>query len=436
MQNGRIGIVLFTLLTLVSSVSTAAGSFSEATEAFKQGKYRRALKYFEIERESGNNSAKLRYNIGVTLMKLERYSEATIYFHGLLNDARWRDLARYNLAVAAERTNRELAAVKHYRIVREGAATEKLRDMAARRLRLLAEDHRGEHERPWLATISLTVGNDDNAYALQNELLEEASIGADNFAELFAWGQYRLGGTPENGWRVHGYGFGRKYKDYENLDLASARAAFSRDRRWFGWSTELGLAVETVTLGGEPVTQQARLLSKISGNWGRSIISFSYSPGYYFGGDEYAYLDGWRQFFDLSWQRSLFSTETKLYYRYDYNDREGQVKAEGDYYSYSPARHTLGGTLVWIPSPRWNLSTGVEYRSSLYNENNRITDSEGNVDSYYRESDRLRSWLGAKFRVTPNFHINGKYQFIDNEENRDIYTYDKSEYSLGIGYSF
>ncbi|WP_444908541.1 tetratricopeptide repeat protein [Microbulbifer sp. TRSA005] len=436
MRNGRIGIVLITLLVLISPVSIAAEFFSEATEAFKQGKYRRALKYFEIERESGNNSAKLRYNIGVTLMKLERYSEATIYFLGLLNNARWKDLARYNLAIAAERSDRELVALKHYRIVRAGAATEKLRGMAARRLRLLAEDHRGEREKPWLATVSLTVGNDDNAYALQNELLEEASIGDDNYAELFAWGQYRLKGTAGSGWRVQGYGFGRKYKEYDNLDLASARAGLFHDRRLFGWTAEMGFAVEMVTLGGEPVTQQARLLGKVSGNWGRSRIVFSYSPGYYFGGDDYAYLDGWRQYFDLSWQRSLFSTEAKLFYRFDYNDREGQEKAEGDYYSYSPARHTLGGTLVWIPSPRWNISTGVEYRSSLYNESNRITDSQGDVDLYFRESDRMRSWLGAKLRITPNLHVNGKYQYIENEENREFYTYDKSEYSLGVGYSF
>ncbi|GAB2893989.1 tetratricopeptide repeat protein [Microbulbifer echini] len=436
MQHGQIGTVLITLMVLIPSVSMAADSFSEATEAFKQGKYRKALKYFEAERESGNNSAKIRYNTGVTLMKLERYSEATIYFLGLLNDARWRDLAHYNLAIAAERSKRELVALKHYRIVREGAASEKLRNMAARRLRLLADAHRGEQDKPWLATVSLSAGHDDNAYALQNELLEESSIGDDNFAEFFAWGQYRFSGSQANGWRVHGYGFGRKYKEYENLDLASARAAFSRDQQRFGWATELGLAAEMVTLGGESVTQQVRLLAKASKNWGHSKVAISYSPGYYIGGDEYAYLDGWRQFFDVSLQRVLFSAEASVFYRFDYSDREGQVKSQGDYYSYSPARHSLGGALAWNLSAKWNFSTGLEYRSSLYNEKNRITDNESNIDFYYREADRVRSWLAAKFRITPDFHVNGKYQYIDNSENRDLYSYSKSEFSLGVAYVF
>lgn len=430
------GIVLLAQLILSPLAVTAGESFNTGTEAFKQGKYKKALKYFEVEVESGNNSAKLRYNIGVTLMKLKRYSAATIYFHGLLNDAKWRDLARYNLALAAERDKRNLIAAKHYRIVREGAATEKLRNMAAHRLNYLAGDNRGEKELPWLATMSLSAGRDDNAFALHNEILSDSTIGADNFAELFAWGQYRLSGTKNNGWRVHGYGFGRKYEEYENLDLASVRTALSRDRQWLGWNTELGLAAEMVTLGGEPVSRQALLLAKMAKAWGRSLVSFTFSPGYYSGGEEYAYLDGWRQRAELSWQRPVFFTETRLFYRYDDNDREGQEKIGGDYYSYSPARHALGGSLDWKISPKWHLSTGIEYRRSLYGEKNRITDSQGNVDSYQRESDRVRSWMAAKYRITPNFSVSGKYQHIDNEENRDVYTYDKSEFSLGIGYTF
>ncbi|MFA0811445.1 outer membrane beta-barrel protein [Microbulbifer epialgicus] len=436
MRNWLTDIALFVLMAFSPVALMAGDSFSEGTEAFKQGKYRKALKSFEAERESGNNSAKLRYNIGVTLMKLERFSEATLYFHGLLNTPRWRDLARYNLALAAELGNRELAAAKHYRFVRTNAASENLRDMADRRLRLLAEGNRGEDSKPWLAMLSLSAGHDDNAYALQNELLSDSSIGADSFAELFAWGQYRLSGKVNNGWRVHGYGFGRKYKEYENLDLASVRTALSHDRRWGSWNTELGLAAELVTLGGESVSQQAQILSRATRNWGRAQITVAYSPGYYFGGEEYAYLEGWRQRFELGWQRPLFSVETKLFYRYDDNDREGQEKSAGDYYSYSPARHTLSGTLDWKFSPKWNLSTGVEYRRSFYNENNRITDNDGNVENYRRESDRFRSWMGAKYRVTPKFSVSGKYQHIDNDENRNVYTYDKGEFSFGIGYTF
>lgn len=441
MRNKVIGIALAGAIAAAPSLLWAQDQLAEGIESFKDGSYRRALRLFEEARASGNGSAKLKYNIGVTQMKMRRYGEASATFQQLLTDPEWGDLARYNLALAAERSERHIVAAKYYRRVSDAADSQKLRSLASSRLNALAEANRGTAGRRWAGTASLSAGYDDNAYALQNELMEDASAGADNFTELFAWGQYRLSGTAADGWRVHGYGFGRRYRELDSLDLSSASATLSRDRPWLGWDTETGVAAEAVYLGGEQVSRQVQLIGKLQRDFGLASVTLAYIPSYYSGGEGYAYLDGWRQCFEARWRRPLFAAEARLYYRYDANDRADLARdvVEGDaldYYSYSPVRHSVGGALDWALSANWSVATGVEFRSSAYDGTNRVTDSDGNVQSYQRESDRIKSWLATKFRITPRFSLDGKLVVIDNEENRDVYTYDKSEASLGISYIF
>lgn len=441
MRNRVIRIALAGAIAAAPSVLWAEDQSARGIEAFRDGNYRRALKSFEEELESGNDSAKLKYNIGVTLMKLRRYEKASAYFQQLLTDPEWGDLARYNLALAAERRERTIVAAKYYRRVSETSDSQKLRSLATSRLNALATANRGPVAKRWLATASLSAGHDDNAYALQSELMEDASAGADNFTELFAWGQYQLSGTVADGWRLQGYGFGRRYSDLDSLDLTSASAGLSRDRQWLGWNAETGVAGEVVYLGGEQVSKQLQFIGRVQRDFGLSRVTLAYIPSYYLGGDGYAYLDGWRQRFEVKWQRPLFGVEARAYYRYDANDRADLTRdvVEGDavdYYSYSPVRHSIGGTLNWTLLANWSLTTGMEYRSSAYDGTNRITGSDGTVYSYQRESDRIRSWLATKFKITPRFSLDGKVVVIDNEENRDVYTYDKTEASVGVSYIF
>ncbi|SDK56123.1 tetratricopeptide repeat protein [Microbulbifer yueqingensis] len=413
-----------------------AGEFAGGIEAFRSGDYKRALQLFEQAHSAGNNSSRLKYNLGVTLVKLGRYREASEYFYPLLSQPEWRDLARYNLALAAERQGSDLQAARHYRQVTASADSEKLRKLAGKRLRALAVADAGRHAKRGLGLVSLSAGYDDNAYALQNDLLEDVDTGDDSFSEAFAWGQYRLRGTPADGWRIYGYGFTRRYSELDSLNLASVSAGLVRDDRWRGWNTELGAATEFISLGGEEVTRQLQLLGRLKRTLGPGLLSLSYIPAYYVGGDEYSYLDGWRQRFGVKWRQPALGGELLAFYLYDNNDRADLVRQASDYYSYSPARHSVGTEVEWAPASRWTVATGVEFRQSVYAGTNLVTAEDGSVLRYQRESDRIKSWLSTKFRFTPRFSLDGKVVNIDNQENRELYTFDKSEISFGVSYIF
>nr|WP_010133302.1 tetratricopeptide repeat protein [Microbulbifer agarilyticus] len=433
-------IQLFVLLTMLVLVSVfgparlAAAELSSATSAFKSGDYPRALALFRQKEQAGDKSARLKFNLGVTLYKLGRYAEASDYFWLLVPEPKWRDLAEYNLGLVASRQGDPALAARYFRRVSERAGSPKLQRLAA--LQLGTSVERAAAPRPWLAMASVNGGFDNNPYAVKAELLGEDAVGDDNFLELFAWGQYRLAGSDIDGWRLQGYGFTRRYSELDSLNLGSLSAALIRDRRWRGWQLETGGGVEQVSLGGEQVSRQLQLTARAAREFGAVRLQLSYIPAYYSGGESYAYLDGWRQRFSARARRTAFGADLGIYYLYDTNDREDLQQAAGDYYSYSPARHAFGSDVRWRFLSRWELRGGLEYRYSVYDGTNRVSDSNGELLEYERESDRVKSWVSTRYRLTPRLSLDGKLLRIDNRENRTIYDYDKTELSFGVSYVF
>ncbi|MCK7598898.1 tetratricopeptide repeat protein [Microbulbifer sp. CAU 1566] len=427
-------LVMLVTISVFGPARLAAEELPSATGAFKRGDYPRALALFREAEQSGDDSAKLKFNLGVTLFKLGRYTEASEYFWLLVPEPQWRDLAEYNLGLVARRQGDQLLAAKFFRRVSGRAASPQLQRLAALQLGSPAVEPVTQ-VRPWLAMASINGGQDGNPYAVKTELLGEGAVGEDNFLELFGWGQYRLAGTEADGWRLQGYGFTRRYSELDSLNLASLSTLLVRDIHWRDWALETGAGAEWVTLGGERVSQQLQLVGRAKRDFGATSVQLSYIPAYYTGGDNYSYLDGWRQRFSAGARRETFGADFGIYYLYDTNDREDLQQA-ADYYSYSPVRHAFGSDVRWRFLSRWELRAGVEYRYSVYGGQNRVVDDAGNLLEFERESDRFKSWVSTRYRLTPRLSLDGKLLNIDNRENRELYDFDKTEMSLGVSYVF
>lgn len=428
------------LLWWVAAAAPAGAEepFANGTAAFKGGNYERALAHFEQARQGGQQGPSLTYNLGVTLFKLGRYQAAQAEFQQLLDDPEWGEVARLQLGLMAEKQGRPVAAVGFYRALTDSESP-KLRRLALMRLSALAQAPGAEpaaEEDRGLALLSLTSGYDSNAYALQNELLTDDSVGEDTYSELFAWGQYRLQGTAEDGWRLHGFAFGRRYSDLESLDLTSFNAGISRHMPWQGWMVELGGAAETASLGGERVTNEWRFVGRMQQAFGNGVLTLAYQPSYFKGTDAYRYLDGWRQRFDARWAAPLAMMDIDLLYRLELDDRQDLVTADDGFYSYSPRRQTLGIEAELPLSWGWSLNAGSHYRLSHYRGNNRLQDSDGEFKQQPRDGNRLRSWIGVEVPLLPRLQLDARVMRTNNDENFDIYTYDKTEASLSVRYVF
>ncbi|WP_066960623.1 tetratricopeptide repeat protein [Microbulbifer sp. Q7] len=424
----------------VAAPAIAEEPFANGTAAFKGGDYERALAHFEQARQSGQQGPSLTYNLGVTLFKLGRYQAAQAQFQQLLEDPEWSEVARLQLGLMAEKQGRPVSAVGYYRDLTDSESP-KLRRLALMRLSALARAPGAEpapEQDPdrGLALLSLTSGYDSNAYSLQNELLTDDSVGADTFTELFAWGQYRLRGTAEDGWRLHGFAFGRRYSDLESLNLTSFNAGISRHMPWQGWRVELGGVAETASLGGERVTNEWRLVGRMQQEFGNGVLTLAYQPSYFNGTETYRYLDGWRQRFEARWAAPLAIMDIDVLYRLDLDDRQDLATADDGFYSYSPRRQTFGVEAELPLSWGWSLHAGSHYRLSNYRGNNRLQDSDGEFKQQAREGNRLRSWIGAEVQLLPRLQLDARVIRTNNDDNFDIYSYEKTEASLSVRYVF
>lgn len=411
--------------------------FAQGTAAFKRGEYRRALMLFEGEQQRGGSS-KLTYNIGVTHFKLGNYRQAGDTFRQLLNDPEWRDLARFQLGLVAEKQGDKSRAIRRYTEVQAQADSAKLRSLSGRRLAALApaEPRAAAPSSQWLALASVTAGYSDNVFALQDELLADSTLAEDNYSELFAWGQYRLAGTTADGWRLLGSAYSRGYSEYSSLDVSSYGLGLSRDLTWNGWQLELGAAADSTFLGGEQLTRSTRLIGRVQQTFSGTRLSLAYLPSHYSGGSDYSHLDGWRHRVEAKLKRPLGQLSVNVLYRLDLENRADLASDGGSFYSYSPTRHSTALELEWPLLNSWAVSAGVEYRASEYDGTNSLTDTDGVLKEEIREADRVSSWLKSQLYLSPRLQLAGKVSFTDNEENFDIYTHDKTEASLGVRYTF
>lgn len=419
-------------------MAQAQDDFARGTAAFKSGEYRRALALFETERRRGGSSAKLSYNIGVSHFKLGDYAEAGRWFERLLSYPQWRDLARFQLGLVAEKRDHRAQAREHYRAVQARAESARLRALSGKRLAALAPSEPRTDTTPgrWTALASASAGFTDNAFALQDQLLADSTLAEDRYSEVFAWGQYRLAGTAANGWRLQGFAYRRGYAEYDSLDIDSYNLGVSRDLSWNGWRLELGAAAESTSLGGESLARTTRFTGRLQRAFAGNRVSLAYLPGHYSGGSDYRHLDGWRHRVEAKLARPLGRATVNALYRLDIDDRADLERDNGDFYSYSPTRHSAAVELEWPLRDNWTLSAGVEYRTSDYDGLNTLTDTDGTVKEKVREGERVKSWLESQLYLSSRLRLAGKVSFADNEENFDLYTHDRTEASLGLRYIF
>jgi len=423
-------------LLSVPVASFAQGEFQQGIKAFRDTQYSRALDWFLAAEQKGNDSATLTYNIAVTYYQLGHYANAEQAFQRLVNNPEWADLARFQLGLVAEKQGDRSRAIDLYRKTQSKAASPKLRRLAANRLAKLEPSKHGvSPSKPWTALVSVATGFDDNAFNLQDDIQVRSSAGEDSYLEYFAWGQHTLQGTASDGWRLQGFGYGRRYADFNDLDLDIYSLGVSRDIPLQTWQAEFGLAAVITKLDGEDLTDQTKLLARIKRGVGRSQISLGYLPSYYEGGSDFGHLDGWQHVVETNWQYPLRAVSLNAFYRLELNDREDKA-SDNEFFSYSPTRHSVGLGLDWRVQARWHLSAGFEYRASDYEGTNRLTDSDGVFKEKTRDGDRVKMWLKTRVQVSDKLRLTGRVSVTDNEENFDTYTYDKNQASVGAEYIF
>lgn len=408
----RTGVVAALAMGLLVSLVTpsparAAGEseFSHGIQAFRQGEYRLAAAWFESARAEGMTGAPLLYNLGVSYFKLGKLEKSRKYFRLLTSNSAMAPLARYNLAIIADRQGRRDDARTLLQQVLQQSEDEKLLYIARRKL-----DELRANAGVWRGFVSAGAGYNDNVTIAPTG----TPAGPDSFLTASVHMENLVQGLWNHGWFVAGNFFTRKYQaqDLYNQDLLQLEVR--RLTTWGDTGVWYGAFVDTSEFGNSPYQNHLGVQAAFRRSLGNktelrariraeTIQSLAAS---------YDYLAGTRQQMRLIWQSGTRKHNMQIQYYFEQNDRRDQPTA-----SFSPTTQALYARVSRGLGSRWLGTLGLTYGESDF-------PSQGTQNRYDKRSGaslefsrRLNKDAKVRIRLlaTSNLSTDPIYQFSSNQ---------------------
>jgi len=432
----RIGIVLLTLLLPAAAMPAEPPPlFQAGVEAFQQGEYEQALKYFRRAKARGGNRAQLYYNLGSTYYKLGRYRQAAEEFERLLNRPGWRHLALYNLGLTAEARGDRQAAFDYYAAARQAAGTSKIKQLADLKLSKLQRDEPRPAPRSAYALVSAAAGYDDNAVLSPDEDLDAVSREGDIFTEISAIGGTYLAGDENDGVSLDAAAFTRLYAQESDYSFSSFSAGISREKLHAPWHTRIGLIAGAGLVENELFATTPAFEIEFRRSFKHYRLKLKNELSWTAGHGDYDYLTGLENRFTAELLRRLQNARITAGYRFEYNDRE-DLETETEFFSYSPVRNEIYARWYYSLTRQWTIMAYGRYRNSRYPAANRQINNNGGITRKKREDDRIRVSVRLEYRFSAGLDGFAEYSHIDNNSNFSRYSYDSNLIMLGLQKTF
>lgn len=434
MELGPIRSALCALLFMAAPpLAAAETAFEQGLNAFRQQDYRLAVEWFQRSRSEGVDSASLDFNLASSYYKLERYTEAKRYYSAATRDAALAGLSYYNLGLIALKENDEQAAFEAFRASFETARDDRLKYLAAQRLEILQPDPVAPAQADrFSGFLSLSAAHDNNVANL-SDIITNVSNKSDIYLDLFGIASYQLSGSRDDGVQLRAGLIMTRYSDLNiyNEDLLSAGVYLRKPLA--RWHTRAGLVYYHDRLGGDPFQQRLALQLRADRRYAPGQrLRFRYDLARYDDLDaRYSYLSGAKHRLGVEHRSRVGKHELNLGYRYERNDRNDFVSANG-FFSYSPTRHTLFGEYEYRFSSQWAAQARYEYRRSDYQ---RPHISNG-VNLGVQEDERNRYGISALYRFSRDAELELGWERTDNDSNFVSERYDSNVFLLRVNRFF
>lgn len=426
-----LAIVLALFLCLVpgqpaGAATEGAQAFDKAVEAFRAGDYDAALRSFLAARRAGLDTPGLRYNLGATYYRLQRYAEAASEFQALARDPQWTALAHYNLGLTAQRMGHEQQARAHFDQAHRSTADPNLRALAGVALERL--DRASLPPRTG-SLVSLAGGYDSNVAPSTDAATVGSRGGGDFFAEALAATSHNLSGSTARGWNAHGAVVLRKYSDLSEFDLQGLQVGVSRDTDSGRSQISLGGHYGAIYLDGRLFEQSAvaDMQARTRLDAGHDLRG-RYQLGRIDGGGGFRYLDGWQHRLSVDAGFALAPALLRVGYQFELNNRR-DLQQGGEFFSYSPTRHSLFATVAVPSVGGWQTDVRGEYRASRYKDPYRLN---GGTFEVTRQDDRYGFELRGSRGLSAPWRVFIDYSYYRNESNLNGYDYGRYQLLAGF----
>ena len=414
----------------VRAAADGAQAAEQGITAFRAGDYQAALRAFLDALQAGLDTPGLRYDLGATYYRLQRYPDAEREFQALAFDPKWAPLARYNLGLTAQRAGRPQQAMEYFEQAYRTTTDPNLRALAATAFERL----RGALPSAQTSgVISVASGYDSNATLSPDASTVGVSHQGDRFVEALAAATHLLAGNAERGWVAHGSLVLRKYADLHQFDVAGSRAGLSYERDSGRVHTGVGAYFDTAYIGGDRLEQGTSVDAQVS--WRPDAggeLRGRYRFGHIVGGGGFEYLDGRQQRLSVEAGFTLASALLRAGYELELNHRR-DLQQGSEFFSASPTRQSLFASVALRNLAGWQADARGEYRVSRYGDPNLIDEGPPlGILEVTRKDRRYGFALRANRRLTAPWGVFIDYSYYRNDSNLDTYDYSRQQLMAGI----
>ncbi len=397
-------------------------------DAFKQGRYEEARQLFVRVYDAGGREPTLFYNLGSAEFKLGDYSAARRSFEAIAKDPKWGALAQYNLGLIEDKVGNVDRAQQHYRVAYDAAQSDKLKELAARKISQPEADHDVED---WFGLVSLGAGYDDNVVLLNDQALVDVSNEADYFAEAFASASRFVQGNAERGWRADAVAYYRGYSDLNDFDYGSATLGMTYNTMTPTAQWQFGGRANAQFVGGDAYTASATSRVQFLRPVGAYRVRARNDVTYVEGADHYSYLTGWQNRTSIQIDRRIGGYSLRAAYEFEWNDRRDSTTPT-EFFSYSPIWHRFHAAATHTFTDALELELRATYELSRYADDNVEIDSSGALVKAARDDDRVAAALRLTYHPWDSWNVFGEFAYSNNSSKFSEYEYTDNQVMLGV----
>ncbi|MFI2811184.1 outer membrane beta-barrel protein [Microbulbifer sp. JSM ZJ756] len=400
----------------VSATEPGTRQLESGIEQFKRGNFETALMHLETAQELGNREPQLFYNLGVTHYKLKMYRQAIANFKKVQGT----DLeapAKLNIGLCWDALGDQRKAEKAFRAAR-GSENRKVAYLAGQRLgKKRASNERGSSDRwsrnlEWDVYANVAGGYDDNVTLVA---ADAPSQQADSYTQSYFSARFGFADSA----RVYASLFDINYADIDSQDFGIGKVGMDYPLRVADWYLLPSVNIFQSSLMGSDYQEGHDLKFKARRYFGKNAFTTSYRFTEFDTSDPlFEATAGARHRLRFEYKVPTDFGELRGRYQYETNDRN-----DSPLRSYSPDRHGLA--LRYKNS--WSVLQGyldLDWRSSDY----------GSIVTVPREDERLRTTIGASYRLTANWDLGFRYQYTDNDSNLAEESYTRNQFLLDLSF--
>lgn len=430
-------LVAAACLLTAATAFAANDAFEAGVAASKRGDFQQAVEHFQAARDQGRDSPALYHNLGVAYYKLGRHDEARRAFRQAAESPKMRAISYYNLGLVAQKAGDEEGAQEWFREAHEAARTPKLRRLAAAQL-----DLTDRVVPPYRLYLEGFAGYDSNPRLADEEAIQRSDESDALFGALAA-GRYLLSGDWDRGATLIGSAYADFHPDLDAEDIGSLTGGFGFHHSPGDWRHEYELVANQLWLGDDKLQTSGRAGLRSLRRLGSDLTAELRLRSEYIDGDDgndFGYLTGWRHQARARLLGRDGPWRWKGYYEFEHNDRDDlRVTLNGteNFFSVSPARHEIGGSIERLLAGDLTGELGAAFRRSEYRDDEIRED----VERGEREDDRIEVKVGLSRPLWDGWTGYLETTYWDNSsdcdnDECDRFEYDRVEALVSVGRSF